>query len=271
MNVLASVSTVRQQGGVIGGLVLALAFGWGVWAQETASPQPTPDPVLEAAKKAQEKLASWQTQEAKEILKPVEAQAKTRPPVAQALAMALFQEKKYGDAVKVLQDAVKAAPEEAALYVSLGELYRATNNGSEATAAYRKAKELAEKVLVRDDKDRQARLSLALAQLNLKEVDKAAGNLEKLLEGQEKPDPLILYHLGVARLYQGKAQDAFDTLSKVLEANSGMAYAYYYRGLAADKLGKKDVLINDMGRFLYLAPNAPEASKAQAIVSSAKR
>lgn len=250
---------------------LVLMLGAGLWAQENASPQPTPDPVLETTRKAQEKLLRWQTQEAREILKPVEAQAKARPQVAQALATALFQEKKYEDAVKLLQDAVKGAPEEAGLYVSLGELYRAMNKGSEASASYRKAKELSEKALAKDEKDRQARLHLALAQLNLKELDKAAANFQKLLEEGGSSDPVLLYHLGVTQLYQGKAKEAFETLTKALEPNSGLAYAYYYRGLAADKLGKKDVLINDMGRFLFLAPNAPEASKAQAIVSSAKR
>ena len=39
----------------------------------------------------------------------------------------------------------------------------------------------------------------------------------------------------------------------------------------ADQLGKKDQLVLDMDRFLKLAPQAPEADKAQAVVKAAKR
>jgi len=52
---------------------------------------------------------------------------------------------------------------------------------------------------------------------------------------------------------------------------SGLAYAYYYRGLAAEKLGRKDLLINDLDRFLALAPNAPEAAQARALLNAARR
>ena len=43
-----------------------------------------------------------------------------------------------------------------------------------------------------------------------------------------------------------------------------------YRGLAEDKLGRKDNLINDLDQFVRLAPNSPEAETARAILSSVR-
>ncbi|MGH9363252.1 MAG: tetratricopeptide repeat protein, partial [Thermoanaerobaculia bacterium] len=64
---------------------------------------------------------------------------------------------------------------------------------------------------------------------------------------------------------------AVEQLDRAIAMDSGLAYAYYYRGLAAEKLGRKDLLINDLERFLALAPNAPEAERAKAILRAAKR
>jgi tetratricopeptide (TPR) repeat protein len=239
------------------------AFGQG---QESA-----PDPLEQAVKAAQEKLLSWQTKEAREALEPVKDQALSKPAVAQALAQVLQQEKKYPEAVKLLQDAAKAHGEEASLQVALGEAYLLANKQEEATKAFRRAKELAEKALAANEKDSAARLQLALAQQRLKELDKAAAQFLQLVEETNQADPVLLYHLGVTLVLQGKASQALETLNKALELNKGLAYAYYYRGLAAEKVGKKDLLVNDMSRFLHLAPNAPEASRAQAILAAAKR
>ena len=54
-------------------------------------------------------------------------------------------------------------------------------------------------------------------------------------------------------------------------ADSGFAHAYYYRGLCWDKLGRKDKMLSDLDRFVSLAPNAPEAERAAAILQAAGR
>jgi tetratricopeptide (TPR) repeat protein len=248
------------------GLSLGLFLAAFAQGQESA-----PDLLEQAVKAAQEKLLSWQTKEAREALEPVKDQALSKPAVAQALAQVLQQEKKHPEAVKLLQDAAKAHGEEASLQVALGEAYLLANKQEEATKAFRRAKELAEKALAANEKDSAARLQLALAQQRLKELDKAAAHFLQLVEETNQSDPVLLYHLGVTLVLQGKASQALETLNKALELNKGLAYAYYYRGLAAEKVGKKDLLVNDMSRFLHLAPNAPEASRAQAILAAAKR
>ena len=65
----------------------------------------------------------------------------------------------------------------------------------------------------------------------------------------------------MTKMSQGDNQAAFDALSQAIELYSGYAYAYYYRALAANQINRKDITVNDLDRFLALAPNAPEAPR----------
>jgi regulator of sirC expression with transglutaminase-like and TPR domain len=80
-----------------------------------------------------------------------------------------------------------------------------------------------------------------------------------------------LHQIGVTRAFQQQWAPAVEQLNRAIEMDSGLAYAYYYRGLAAEKVGRKDLLINDLERFLALAPNAPEAERARAVLNAARR
>ncbi len=114
----------------------------------------------------------------------------------------------------------------------------------------------------------QAAYYLGVAQQQLKQYDEAIGTLQ----GASAPQPaLIPYQMGVTRFFQGNWDAAIEQLNSAIDSDSGLAYAYYYRALANDKKGRKDLLVNDMSRFLALAPNAPEAGQAKAILNSVKR
>ena len=53
--------------------------------------------------------------------------------------------------------------------------------------------------------------------------------------------------------------------------HSGLPTTQPGGGRAAEKLGRKDLLVNDMERFLKLAPDAPEAELARMILRSVKK
>ena len=82
---------------------------------------------------------------------------------------------------------------------------------------------------------------------------------------------MTTYQIGATAAFQGRWQDAVTELTSAIDADSGIAYAYYFRAMAQDKLGKKDQLVLDMERFLALAPAAPESTNAAAVVAAAKR
>jgi hypothetical protein len=59
---------------------------------------------------------------------------------------------------------------------------------------------------------------------------------------------------------------AIDSFTRSLAEEPRFAHNLYYRGLSWDKVGRKDNMLNDLYDFMVLAPDAPEASYARAVV-----
>ncbi len=75
------------------------------------------------------------------------------------------------------------------------------------------------------------------------------------------------YHRGLLRGYQKKLDQAIADLQKCLSLKGTHAYAHYQIGLAYYQKGRKDLMITHFQRFLYLAPEAPEAAQVKALLS----
>jgi tetratricopeptide (TPR) repeat protein len=209
-------------------------------------------------------LAEYKTGEARSAIAPLSGQADSNPYVSMALGRVLDQEKKYADAATRLRKAAELAPADPAPQVYLGEaLLRARKNG-EADTAFRKAAELAQ------GKGGDGLYYLGVAQQRLKQYDQAVETLESA-RAQAPSNAMIPLQIGVTRAFQEQWNPAVEQLSRAVEMNSGLAYAYYYRGLSYDKLNRKDLLVKDMERFLALAPDAPEADRARAVLQAARR
>jgi tetratricopeptide (TPR) repeat protein len=80
--------------------------------------------------------------------------------------------------------------------------------------------------------------------------------------------PFAQYQLGVALMRQGALADAAAALDRSAAADPTLAYAYYYAGLAYQKLNRPDVMANRFDTFLRLAPNAPQRPEVQAIMTT---
>jgi tetratricopeptide (TPR) repeat protein len=233
-------------------------------AQSEAPPapptSPTPPPGLDAV---EERLWHYQTDAAREAVGKYADQADTNPYVAVAFGRVREQEKSYGEAEARLKKAAELAPGDPAPFVYLGEVYLRQSRDSEANGAFSKAAQAAQA-----KGGPEAAYYLGIAQQRLKQYDAAIATLQ----GARAPQPALLpYQIGVTRAFQGNWQAAAEQLSRAIDMDSGLAYAYYYRGRAQEKLGRKDLLVNDLERFVTLAPNAPEADLARAIVQAAKR
>ena len=105
--------------------------------------------------------------------------------------------------------------------------------------------------------------------MRLEDYGNGVSNLTKA-KTADGSNPRIPFELGMGKMSQGDNQAAFDHFTAAIELYSGYAYAYYYRALAASTIDRKDITVNDLDRFLALAPDAPEASKAQRILQAAR-
>jgi tetratricopeptide (TPR) repeat protein len=239
-------------------------------AAQQAEAVPTSDAVITAVRKADRELRAYRTKEARAALEQVAATAAGNASYALALGRVLDQEKKYGEAVTEISKAAQAAPADPAPQFYLGEVLQRMRRTGEASAAFSKAARLARTELGSGGDNAAALYYLGASQRWLKQYDDAAANLVKAHEANPS-DPQPLFELGLTRALQQRWADAVAQLTSAVKLDSGLAYAYYYRALAQDKLGHKDQLVLDMERFLKLAPQAPEAQTAAAIVRAARR
>ncbi len=209
------------------------------------------------------RLVAYETAKARALLEPVMDSQEVD--VVLARGRVLEQEKRYDEAAAELQRVADLAPADPAPLVYLGECQLRADSSQAAQNAFRAAEKRAAARLAEDPDDARSLYYKGVAEQRLQRYDEAAATLRRAHELAPR-DEKVVYQMGVTHLLKSEYQSAFDQLSRALDMKSTLAYAYYYRALAADKVNRKDLLVNDLDRFLALAPNAPEAAKAQQIL-----
>lgn len=219
-----------------------------------------------AVVKANKLLVEYSTAKARTALEP----EMEDPSVFALTAMGrvLTQEQSYDEAIADLERAkamTKSDPDPA-LY--LGEALLLAEREGEAKSAFRDAAKRATKLLEKDPENGLAHYQLGVALQRQKKYGDAMASLEEARRLEPK-DPMVVYQMGLTRAFQQNWKPAFDLLSEAITMDSKIAYAYYYRAMAAQKVGRGDLLVNDLHRFLDLAPNAPDAERARKILAAA--
>lgn len=209
-------------------------------------------------------LNRWQTPAARaELQKSLD---RNRADHLAALGRVLAQEGNYGEAQAELQKATQLAPSDPDPWIHLGEVRLAVNQQAPANQAFEQARQLAEQ-RVKSSRDKRNLYLLGVAQQRTKRYGEAIRTLSEARD-KDPNDAMVLYQMGATHAFQEHWGEAIDLLTKALERDPGLAYAYYYRGLSHSRTGRKDLLINDLSRFLQLAPKAPEAPRARRLVQS---
>ena len=200
--------------------------------------------------------------------------ARAKDPAAAGTLVAegriLTLEARYADAVARFDRAAAAAPEDPAPLVHKGEALLYARQEGPARQALSSAKARAQARVDQNPRDAEGWLHLGMAQRHLGEHDAAYAALERA-RALTPDDERVVYEMGATRYVQQRWQPAIDLLDQALGLNPRVAYAYYLRGMAASQANRKDLTVNDLGRFLEIAPNAPEAERARKILESVKR
>jgi len=168
----------------------------------------------------------------------------------------LYNEGKYAEASAELQKDVDASGENARAHRYLGLALIGEDKLERASEVLARANELEP---TGDNKIALARLHIAK-----KEYDQA----EQLLNGASGED--LELARGILRFHQGRFQDAVNDLEAQLKNKPESAYAHYYAGMAYNKLGKTDRMLNHFDMFVQKQPNAPEARKVRAVLRTGR-
>jgi tetratricopeptide (TPR) repeat protein len=124
----------------------------------------------------------------------------------------------------------------------------------EAQAHLNKANEL--------DPGGESNLALARMYVETKDLDKA----DELLKNADGPDKD--YVVGLLQLQRKQNKEAAESLERYLKDNPDHAYAHYYAGMAYNAAKRPDKMLTHFELFVRLKPDAPEAKKVRAVLST---
>ena len=89
-----------------------------------------------------------------------------------------------------------------------------------------------------------------------------------MAQSLEPENAEAFYQKGVVFGFQGKTDEAINSLKSCLEFQSDYVYAHYFIGLAYNQLRRMDLAVEHLDKFLFLAPEAPEAEQVRRLLSA---
>jgi len=255
-------------------LIIVLIFTAGLVASVATAAKYTPSDAEILREKVISKLVAWRTKSAQSILTKATDLEQTQPYLtAEALLMATYSldkdPKVVNRALKILERQIEKNPADPVAEYYRGEVLRWLDQNDKAKASWTKAKDKAAARVADNGRNPTAQYYLGAALVRLKQPDAARKALKKALK-TDFNKPMVDLQMGLSYMLQNNWKAAKASFDEVHELDPRYAHLYYFRGLASDKLGQKDQLLDDLDQFVKLAPNSPEAKKARAILSAAR-
>jgi tetratricopeptide (TPR) repeat protein len=170
----------------------------------------------------------------------------------------LFQEKKYEEALAVLDQIIKKNSDLYVLFKNVGACYFALENYEKALEAYTK---VYEKQPERPD----ILADIANTYNNWGKKEEAAEWYKKV-PLEEIRDIDTAYNAGVVFYNAGNPAGAIRYFKKAVEVDSEFADGYYQLGMASVATSNNAEAITAFQKFLELAPDAPQAATAKSIL-----
>lgn len=195
-----------------------------------------------------------------------------QPTAAQAgKGMELYNSWKFVEAEAAFREAVSANPNdlESGYYLGLSLLMQ--EKSADALEVLNKVKAAKDKNGSRDSAsvpdEYHIQLALAQAHLKLKQNDRAWKCLELASKAHADAAEIHVYR-GVYYLNLENVKKAVKELEKAMAMDEHNVYAHYYAGHAYLRSGSPAKAVEVFKIFLQLAPAAPEAAKAKALIDA---
>jgi tetratricopeptide (TPR) repeat protein len=166
----------------------------------------------------------------------------------------LYKQSKFLDAQSELTKALQSNPDDARAHRYLGLALVEQHKPSDAAPHLNRAKEL--------DPGGDSSLAMARLYVEQKDYDKAQAMLDNA-DGADRD-----YVRGLLQLGRQQNSEAAASLESYLQKNPDNAYAHYYAGLAYNAAKRPDKMLTQFELFLRLRPDAPEAKKVRAVLST---
>jgi tetratricopeptide (TPR) repeat protein len=276
-------------------LMIALAAPLGL-AQETsrapggrrtAQPTPTPSPAASqtapqgttteqpsAARSLSDRvyalLAGWQLDPAASALNENQQQLGATAEFKGARGLQRAQQGSVDEGLNLLRDAAAAAPADPAPEFYRGEVLYWQKRQAEANRAWQAAVDRAAAIIQSNPGAARAHYYRGAALVRLQRPAEARTALQKARDGGFD-GKLVTFQVALSHFVQEQWDLARQHLDTLASLDSRFAPLYFYRGLAWNKLDRKDNMINDLDQFVKLAPNAPDAATARALLSAYSR
>ena len=233
-----------------------------------------PPTAQEVADHAIANIVGWQLTAARDYLKEYKGrygstdEFRTAWNMLQIMEASGTDEKTVVEQTNALGNTAKKAGFTAPANYWRGELLYQQNKRGDAKAAWKAASQNAAEAVTKDPDNATAQFYLGASLVRERKFGAARSAL--LLAERGGFDPAMVQHqIGLSHLFAEEWQSARKAFDRALETNPQFAPSYFWRGMARDKLGKKAKLVNDLDQFVKLAPNAPEAGRARAVLRSA--
>lgn len=232
-----------------------------------SQPPSNDDGARKVADRAIAELVAWKTTAARNILDGARQQYGETPEFKTALGLLRFNEGKAQDALNLLQAASAAAPADPAPEYLRGEVLQALKNGDAARTAWTKSRDRAKVLAAAEPKNARAQYYFGAALIRHEQPGPARTALTAAAqEGFDRR--LTAFQTGLSRILEKQWDPAVEAFTAVITADDRFAPAYFYRGYVWSKLDRKDLMLSDFTRFLALAPTAPEADTARALMAA---
>ena len=221
-------------------------------------------------------LAAWKNQSARKYLQSQKGQFGSTPEFQTAWALLEIQEGSGGKKSLVdsgttsLSKMSKNKAVDAMAAYHYGEILYDQDKRNEANAAWQAAAKSAGAVVRKDPTDATAQFYLGAALVRTKRFEDARKALRIAVRGGFD-EAMVNHQIGLSYLFAESWSEAKDAFDLGLSVNPRYAPMYFWRGMAWEKLGRKDKMLLDLDQYVKLAPNGPYAGKAKSILKSAGR